>query len=293
MSLLRRIEGARPGQPEQPQQPGTPAQPPKPPAEGPLSQSASPARDAQRDVRSRLQSRIINNLDPRLDLSDAKAVKSSIEEMFNIFPFDNTITKMELSGYELRLMFDYIARRSAARSCDSQAQIAGSRIRINCSGCTRPEYVNHPCHQDADCPSGVQGGCDLETNICLITACADQVFVGDLYDANGLRKALQVDRSARRVGQEQNTGAEEGRGFDGQRDGPPGMALVVVQPALEDQHAAGGVGASFQRPAADDDARRRGQRSVRRLRGTAAERCRESECAGRASRSNGMSHMGW
>ncbi len=85
MSLLRRIEGARPGQPEQPQQPGAPAQPPKPPAEGPLSQSASPTRDAQRDVRSRLQSRIINNLDPRLDLSDAKAVKSSIEEMFNKF----------------------------------------------------------------------------------------------------------------------------------------------------------------------------------------------------------------
>src|SRR5438045_3679934 len=87
MSLLRRIEGARPGQAEPPQQPGAPGgqQPPKPPAEGPLSQSAAPARDAQRDVRSRLQSRIINNLDPRLDLSDAKAVKSSIEEMFNKF----------------------------------------------------------------------------------------------------------------------------------------------------------------------------------------------------------------
>src|SRR5213076_1800736 len=85
MSLLRRIEGARPGQPEQPQQPGSPQQPPKPPAEGPLSQSNAPARDAQRDVRSRLQSRIINNLDLRLDHSDAKAVKSSIEEMFNKF----------------------------------------------------------------------------------------------------------------------------------------------------------------------------------------------------------------
>src|SRR5437879_12898534 len=85
MSLLRRIEGARPGQPEQPQQPGSPQQPPKSPAEGPLSQSTAPARDAQRDVRSRLQSRIINNLDPRLDLSAAKAVKSSIEERFTTF----------------------------------------------------------------------------------------------------------------------------------------------------------------------------------------------------------------
>src|SRR5438045_5573084 len=87
MSLLRRIEGARPGQAEPPQQPGAPGgqQPPKPPAEGPLSQSAAPARDAQRDVRSRLQSRIINNLDSRLVLSHAKAVKASIEEMFNKF----------------------------------------------------------------------------------------------------------------------------------------------------------------------------------------------------------------
>src|SRR5713226_1581584 len=99
MSLLRRIEGARPGQPDQPQQPGTPTgqQPPRPPAEGPLSQSAAPARDAQRDVRSRLQSRIINNLDPRLDLSDAKAVKSSIEEMFNKFIYEDgtVITRVE------------------------------------------------------------------------------------------------------------------------------------------------------------------------------------------------------
>ena len=87
MSLLRRIEGTRPaGQPEQPQQPGAPGQqPPRPPAEGPLSQTATPARDAQRDVRVRLQTKIINNLDPRLDLSDAKAVRSSIEEMFNKF----------------------------------------------------------------------------------------------------------------------------------------------------------------------------------------------------------------
>src|SRR3989442_611950 len=83
MSLLRRIEG-RP-QPEQPQQPGQPGgqQPPRPPAEGPLSQTAAPGRDSQRDARVKLQTKIINNLDPRLDLSDAKAVRSSIEEMFN------------------------------------------------------------------------------------------------------------------------------------------------------------------------------------------------------------------
>src|SRR6195256_647995 len=89
MSLLRRIEGQRPaGQPAAPQAPGAPPPaggPPQPPSEGPLTQSTAPARDANRDVRIKLQTRIINNLDPRLDLADAKAVRSSIEEMFNKF----------------------------------------------------------------------------------------------------------------------------------------------------------------------------------------------------------------
>src|SRR5437016_7022114 len=84
MSRLRRIEGQRPaGQPAAPETPGGPPGPPRPPAEGPLSQTAAPSRDATRDARVRLQTRIINNLDPRLDLSDAKAVRSNIEEMFN------------------------------------------------------------------------------------------------------------------------------------------------------------------------------------------------------------------
>jgi len=102
MSLLRRIEGQRPaGQPAAPAAPGAPTPPPgtppKAPSEGPLTQSVSPARDANRDVRLRLQTKIINNLDPRLDLSDAKAVRSNIEEMFNKFLDEDgtVITRVE------------------------------------------------------------------------------------------------------------------------------------------------------------------------------------------------------
>src|SRR3954471_7028913 len=104
MSLLRRIEGQRPAgqQPATPSAPGAPQppagqQPPKSPSEGPLTQTAAPARDANRDVRLRLQTKIINNLDPRLDLSDAKAVRSSIEEMFNKFLDEDgpVITRVE------------------------------------------------------------------------------------------------------------------------------------------------------------------------------------------------------
>jgi 5'-nucleotidase/UDP-sugar diphosphatase len=125
----------------------------------------------------------------------------TIEEMYNIFPFDNTITKMQLSGIEVRQMFDFIARRSASRSCDSQAQIAGSRVRINCSSCTRPDangkcnvdgdcsnngtcnqmthICSHPCNGDGDCASGARGACDLMAHQCIVTPCAEQIFVGD------------------------------------------------------------------------------------------------------------------
>src|SRR5438046_10299789 len=86
MSLLRRIEGQRPaGQPAAPETPGGPPGPPRPPAEGPLSQTAAPSRDATRDARVRLQTRIITNLDPRLALSVASAGRSDIAEMFNRF----------------------------------------------------------------------------------------------------------------------------------------------------------------------------------------------------------------
>jgi len=91
MSLLRRIEGSRPA-------PATPsgAPPVAPPGDGkvldrapaltgPLSQTAAPARDGMRDMRAQLQNKIINNLDPRLDLSDARAVRTTIDEMFNRF----------------------------------------------------------------------------------------------------------------------------------------------------------------------------------------------------------------
>src|SRR5262249_32416110 len=48
----------------------------------------------------------------------------TIEQMYNVFPFDNSITKMQLSGVEVLQLFDFVARRSAGRGCVSQAQIA-------------------------------------------------------------------------------------------------------------------------------------------------------------------------
>src|SRR6185295_11144858 len=57
----------------------------------------------------------------------------TVEQMYNIFPFDNSITKMQLSGQEVQDLFDFVARRSAGRGCVSQAQIAGARVVIDCT----------------------------------------------------------------------------------------------------------------------------------------------------------------
>lgn len=101
----------------------------------------------------------------------------TVEQMYNIFPFDNSITKMQLSGVEVLEMFDFIARRSSSRACASQAQIAGARVVINCSGCDRT--TGRPtCDVDADCPAQRAGDCDQNTHVCKLAACAENVYIG-------------------------------------------------------------------------------------------------------------------
>ncbi len=57
----------------------------------------------------------------------------TIESMFNVFPFENTINLMYLSGSEIQEMFDFVADRSAGRGCQSQAMIAGITFTMNCA----------------------------------------------------------------------------------------------------------------------------------------------------------------
>ncbi len=116
-----------------------------------------------------------------------------IDELYDIFPFDNTITTMELSGLEVRELFDFVARRSQGRGCESQAQVAGVRMRLNCSGCSptlRPDTVA-ACNQDSDCSSGAVGACNLSAPLdglagtCFVTPCAEEIYIGQETDANG------------------------------------------------------------------------------------------------------------
>jgi len=100
------------------------------------------------------------------------------EQMNNVFPFENSITVMYLSGFEVQEMMDFIAQRSASRGCQSQAQIAGITATLNCGGCSgtggnacvQQSYdgeacaqrvtiggSGRPCASDKDCEQDAKG----------------------------------------------------------------------------------------------------------------------------------------
>src|SRR5215207_6769189 len=95
MSLLKRIESARPGAagtgaptapgPGSPNVPAPTGAPPSgaPPAGGGQRlMGARPTRESFRDVKFRIQNRVIQDLDPKLDLSNQVEVRRQIEEIF-------------------------------------------------------------------------------------------------------------------------------------------------------------------------------------------------------------------
>ncbi len=83
MSLLKRIEkgGQTPGLPQQPPTPTTPA----PPDELRRRQMPAQPRDAYAELKSRLQQKIVQELDPKIDLSKQDQVRRTLEELFNNF----------------------------------------------------------------------------------------------------------------------------------------------------------------------------------------------------------------
>jgi pilus assembly protein CpaF len=95
MSLLKRIESARPSTPGEerlpvPAAPGGGRTPTEggagaggTPAAAPRLVTQLPARESFRDVKFRIQSRVIQDLDPTLDLTNQVEVRRQIEEIFS------------------------------------------------------------------------------------------------------------------------------------------------------------------------------------------------------------------
>lgn len=78
------------------------------------------------------------------------------EAMFNVFPFENTVNVMFLSGSEMQEMFDFIADRSSDRGCGAQAQVSGARFTMDCaqSQLNRLRITCDPTGDASDCPTG-------------------------------------------------------------------------------------------------------------------------------------------
>ncbi|MFP2925366.1 bifunctional metallophosphatase/5'-nucleotidase [Pyxidicoccus sp. 3LG] len=84
----------------------------------------------------------------------------SQESMFNVFPFENTINIMYLSGKEMQEMFNFVAERSSERGCVSQAQISGARFTMDCAQ-VQLNDLRTPCataKRGADCPADNREG---------------------------------------------------------------------------------------------------------------------------------------
>ncbi len=105
MSLLKRIGGTTPGvaenAPNSPRPPGSRVEMPK--------LGAAPREHEDNnfaDMRGRVQNRLISELDPKLDLSNATKVRQQVEEIFNsILDSENIV----LSRSERAKMFESIA----------------------------------------------------------------------------------------------------------------------------------------------------------------------------------------
>ncbi len=197
---------------------------------------------------------LTNSAGIRTDLNPGPV---TVEQMYNIFPFDNSITKMQLSGLEVQELFDVSARRTAGRGCTSQIQIAGARIRVNCSGCER---INIGCNVDSDCLSAdpprdacdqatkkcivrcdsddickqrTGGTCDPFKRVCVINACAEQVYIGHREDpSTGRRKTCLTDEQCKFAGSDAPALPSSCDHTAHLKGAPPeeGLCLSVIQP---------------------------------------------------------------
>jgi len=70
-----------------------------------------------------------NSLGIRADINRGEI---TIDQMYNVFPFPNTITTMTLSGNEVQELFDFNTFRSAGRGCATQLQVSGIEYTLDC-----------------------------------------------------------------------------------------------------------------------------------------------------------------
>jgi 2',3'-cyclic-nucleotide 2'-phosphodiesterase (5'-nucleotidase family) len=72
---------------------------------------------------------LTNSLGIRADFESGPL---TLEQLYNVFPFDNTITTQFLSGDEVLQLLDFVAARSGERGCRTQVQVSGIYFSLAC-----------------------------------------------------------------------------------------------------------------------------------------------------------------
>lgn len=115
----------------------------------------------------------------------------TLEGMFNVFPFENTITIMYLSGEEVQELFDFMAERSSGRGCQSQGQVAGATFVMDCGRAIENDRQQNDPNPELRCEATSQcvdrakasGLSDAEANVflCRQNSCyrhpAHEIFI--------------------------------------------------------------------------------------------------------------------
>ncbi|MCX5741232.1 MAG: bifunctional UDP-sugar hydrolase/5'-nucleotidase [Proteobacteria bacterium] len=122
------------------------------------------ARSMQQQPGVEAEFALTNSLGIRTDFEHGALTN---EQMYNVFPFENSITVMYLSGLEVQAMLDFVSRRSASRGCRTQAQVAGITFDMVCHGtcenidpttgkpaeaCAKNIYLGDNCRATPDGP---------------------------------------------------------------------------------------------------------------------------------------------
>jgi len=132
---------------------------------------------------------LTNTLGIRTDITRGPITR---DQMFNVFPFDNFITKMFMSGREICEMMTFVARRSAGRGCQPQAQFSDrAHVKLNCV-VDRPEcsfasevaFRNQATYDACLEAGGEPRACDLDAREDLDPLHIYEVAVND-YIARG------------------------------------------------------------------------------------------------------------
>ena len=70
-----------------------------------------------------------NSLGIRTDVNPGPV---TLDQLYNVFPFNNYVTTMYLSGTDVQALLDFATRRAAGRGCATQIQVSGIEFVMDC-----------------------------------------------------------------------------------------------------------------------------------------------------------------